>query len=547
MNNKSKFNFINKYLLASLVIAPTAAHAKPTVYNISPRTVLSKIDGSVVVDVNTPSTHQITKAFYGADTNGFSKLPSPSHVRPLGLGYVKFGGNLYSMFNWRLNLYNSNYLGVQSVSPSIESRIQYVQSEYHVTPAFQVNMLGWQPEYTPGGSVSVANTADADHAAKALLFFNGTHKIGLKHILMGNEPFLSGDTHKVQPPSADEYIARYVQYAQALREAHSSLGGKQQDLKLWGPEIATGWIGWQTGHPKDCREDYTLPQGVVCSYGNGQFSEFIPYFLSEISKFEKDPTKNPKGYKMLDYLTWHYYPLFRKHFQDPNSVIVNERGLQDVAGMLESTNVWTHSNYKNKFDSASPRNFTSNIVHKFASWRDQFYPNALLAVTEFGIDSVGNIEYHPIVRPLYLADLMARLGESGVETFFNSFLQGRNGGDQWGMINSEMRTRLYWIYSLFSNNYLGQVIRSSDSFGDKVNSYAVRNDKGLHVFIVNKGPVDKNATLVTNSDAGKKNITDIKLSPWSLSVVTVVDDSTPVVVQQYGATEMGIPADIKYQ
>jgi hypothetical protein len=498
------------------------------------------VQGQVLVDTAQLNNLTISKSFYGADTNGFNRLPSADNVTPLQLGYIKFGGSLHSVYNWNLNLYLDSNSGIQPVYAPLDQRIQSVKETYQATPMFQVNMMGMQPDYNAQGNLVMMNTADADHAANAIRFLNGKRGLGVKNILMGNEPFHYTEVHGVAIPSADEYIEKYIQYAVALRDAQVSIGGRADDLKLWGPELATGWTGWQTTHPKDCTVNYNVPGGMVCSYGNGQFTEFIPYFLSRIAAFEKDQTLNPKGYKLLDYLTLHYYPLFRTQFGAKDSVIVGPDGKQNVAGMLESVNLWTSLDYINKYDAASPKNVAPQIVNKFQNWKNSFYPSAKLAVTEFGVDSVYNIDYHPIVRPLYLADLMARVGEAGVDTFINSFLQGGRYSDKWGMINNDSKTRLYWIYSLFSKNYLGQVLQSTDTFGDKVNVYSVKTATGTNVILVNKDIVEYTTSLNLATKSGQEKAAELTLPAWSVTVASIPDNKGAIEIQQYGAKEMGI-------
>ena len=449
---------------------------------------------------------------------------------------MKFGGSLHSVYNWDLNLYLDYRSGIQAVYAPLDTRIQYVQQQYNSTPMFQVNMLGRQPAYDSNGRVRMANTATAEHAANAIKFLNGQRNLGLKHILMGNEPFLEQEVHGVEIPSADQYIDKYIQYALALRGAQESISGNPNDIQLWGPEMATGWTGWQTTHPTDCKEDGTVPGGYVCSYGNGKFTEFIPYFLSRLAAAEKDPQINPKGYKFLDVLTWHYYPLFRTRFADKDSVIKAPNGQQNVAGMLESVNLWNDVTYVNKYDAASPKSITPKIVQRYQGWRNQYYPTALLAVTEFGVDSVYNINYYPIVRPLYLADLIGRIGSEGVDTFVNSFLQGARGNDLWGMIVNDQRTQLYWVYNMYSNNFLGDVIKATDTYGDMVNVYAVKAANSTNVMIVNKDVITHSPSL--NLTGGKAS--QLTLPPWSLTLVIVPDDGSDIKTQTYGAKEMGI-------
>lgn len=493
-------------------------------------------DGSTTInlDVSVERNITVSKTFYGADTHGFSTLPDPSLVAPLQLGFVKFGGSLHSTYNFELNAYYDD--GIFYVYSPLERRIKLVQQAYKASPMFQINMLGWQPDVgSANGEIVYTDTANAKKAAAAITYLNGTKKLNVENIIMGNEPFESMEVHQKDIPSADEYIAKYIKYAMAVREAEEKASGNANGIKLWGPEIASGWTGWQTTHPDDC------DQQMRCSYGNGEFTEFMPYFLSRLAKFEKDSANNPKKYKMLDVLTWHYYPLFRKNFSDRASIILSNDGTQNVAGMLESVNLWDSKTYINKYDYASPRGIAPNLINKFQDWRNTYYPNAKLAVTEFAVDSVGNIGYHPIVRPLYLADLMAKLASGGVDTFVNSFLQSGEVASSWAMINGQEKSNMYNVYSLFSNYFKGNVLTATDSFGDKVNSYSVKSGMATNVFFVNKDKVAHSTSLNFKKDGNVEEITSLSLPAWSITVLTITEGQTQSIkVRQYGAREMGI-------
>lgn len=504
----------------------------------------SFVEGLVTVNIdsNEQKMIKVTKDFYGADSHGFSELPLASIVQPLNLGYVKLGGHLHSTYNWELNAYfqKSNDSIYYVYSPLVR-RFELIKNNYQSKPMFQVNMHGWQPDKTKEGELRLQNTATANHAGKAIAYINGTKKFGLQNILMGNEPFHSQEVHGTPIPSADEYISKYIEYVLALRNSQEKTSGNSNDIKIWGPEIATGWTGWQTTHPDDCKTDYNNDEVFNCSYGNGKFKEFIPYFLYKISEFEKDPTKNPKKYKMLDYLTFHYYPLFRTDFNDPESIIKNQNGEQNISGMLESVNLWDSENYVNTFDNASPKNITPKILPNFKKWRDQYYPNSKLAVTEFAIDSVDKINYHPIVRPLYLADLMARVANNGVDTFVNSFLQSGTIRNHWALIDGELKTRLYFVYSLFSNYYRGDVVNTVDNLGDSVNSYSVKTASGTNIFLVNKEARKIVTKIQFKTINGIQEITDIELPEWSITTLIVPDNrNEQISVHQYGAKEMEI-------
>jgi hypothetical protein len=359
--------------------------------------------------------------------------------------------------------------------------------------------------------------------------------------MMGNEPFDSEEFHEIHIPSADEYIDKYIDYAMALRTAQEEVSGNPNDIALWGPEINTGWTGWQTNHLPDCITDYGRVEKVKCTYGNGKFTEFIPYFLNRLSVFEKDIFKNPKKYKMLDHLTLHYYSLFRTNFNDPTSIIRDEFGHQNVSAMLESVNLWDSNSYVNLYDSASPKRLAPNIINKFKSWGQKYYPDVKTAVTEFGIDSVDKINYHPIVRPLYLADLVGRAAGAGLDTFVNSFLQSGDVGNSWAMIDRRKKTNLYYVYSLFSNYFLGDVAMTTDNFGDLVNSYSVKTKVGTNIFMVNKDVKAHKSAVQFKNKEKIEDVSVINLPAWSLTVLTVPDNhSEAITVYQYGAKEMGI-------
>lgn len=535
--------------LFTVVFALTsaAAHAEGiSTYEIpvNNRLPTRNIDGFVTIDLlKTEGTKVISKDFYGADSMGFAALPKNSLVTPLELSMIKFGGNVHSTYNWENNtyfdLYHNNFY---TQTESTKSLLQRVRSQYKAEPLFQVNMMGWQPEGLRRNGFTYTNTADAQHAGDFVRSLNETNKTFLKNIIMDNEPFYWKSTHGKYSPSADEYIERFISYVVALKDAQKEINNRPEYLKIWGPEIATGWTGWQTNHSDDCIFNYALKEVVTCTYGeNDEFADFIPYFLSKITEFEQDSIRNPNGYKMLDYLTLHYYPLFREQFDDNGSIITKSIQNQNVAAMLSSVNVWDNISYTNNFDRASPLQTTPMILQKFEQWKNDFYPSAHLAVTEFGIDSVENIGYHPIVRPLYLADLVPRLAQFGVKNFFHSFLQGGQDGSDWALLNGSKKSHLYYIYSLYTNKFKGQGVETSKTYGDEVNAYSVRNANTVTLFVVNKDKKVHNAAIKFANNEMKRDETEVSLMPWSLTVLEIpLTESALIKVYRYGAKEMGI-------
>ncbi len=250
---------------------------------------------------------------------------------------------------------------------------------------------------------------------------------------------------------------------------------------------------------------------------------------------------------MLDYLTFHYYPIFRTSSEDPTSIILDKNGKQNIPGMLEAVNVLDNHNYVNQYDEASPKGVTPKVIRRFQEWSRHYYPDVKLALTAFSIDSVDKISYHPILRPLYLADLVARVANSGVDTFIDSFLQGGSVHNDWGLIDDEQRTNLYYMYSLFSNNYLGNVAKTEDTYGDAINVYSTNNAKEINVFLVNKDAKTHFSTLSFIDEMKEKDIADVIIPPWGLTILKIPNSKdNKIRVLQYGAQEMGIKVDPYY-
>ncbi len=540
-----------KRSLIALVIGLSSASAFAegiTQYQIprNNRLPTRNLDGSVTLDISSAKEAlTVSQNFYGADNKGFARLPSKNIVNQLELSMIKFGGNIHSSYNWENNtyfdLYSNNFY---RVGTSTSSLIQTVRSSYNAEPIFQINMMGWQPVRNANGTLSYEQTADAQHAANFITEINGVQSQGLKNIVMDNEPFHWESTHGAYSPSADEYIEKFIAYVVAMKDAQMEINNRPQDLKIWGPELATGWTGWQTNHPSDCVMNYALKVPATCTYGeNGEFSEFIPYFLSKLSAFENDQVNNPNGYKMLDYLTLHYYPLFREQFNDNGSIITKKMiENQNVAGMLASTNVWDNPSYVNRFDRASPLGTNPQILQKFEAWKNGYYPSAKLAVTEFGIDSIENVGYHPIVRPLYLADMLPRLASFGVKNFFHSFLQGGVNGSDWALINGSNKSHLFYMYSLFTTKFKGSTVETQKTYGDEVNTYSVKSGNVITLFVVNKDTkIHNTAVKLQNGSSLAEDMTEVSLEPWSLTVFEIpLTESGTIKVSRYGAKEMGV-------
>jgi hypothetical protein len=507
----------------------------------------------IVLDLN--KTGQIIdKQFYGTHLDSYSPIPSKLLVDELQVGKIRLGGNEFDVNNWKNNKTITAAGDIKDITNFVD--ISKIFKNYNVSGIFQINLTGFQP-IEVDGHYNIVRTFNEKSAYELVKYLNGTKKLNIVDFSLGNEFSIWNETHHkiwqtTDGVSADEYIDRYIKFAVAVRTAQAEVNGNPNSIKIWGPEISTSWYDWNTGNfTKDCQWT-DIPGQVACSYGQGKFDHFIPYFFSRLKSAEKDPALNPKRYKLLDYMAVHYYPNFRTKNTDPTSVITNSKGRQLIPEMLESTRLLNDPTYTNTIDNSSYKNDKSNILGKMKQWIMQYYPDAKLAMNEFAVDSdYRSNSYHPIIRPLYLADVIGILTKENV-SFFNQFILSSEKGANlpWSMIVGGEKTDLFYMYKLFTNNFLGKIVNVDDNLGDIINAYAVIKNGNINLAIINKDPVEKSVQIYTKENSTKKVMTYL-IPAWSASILNFdknpVNTSRKVKIYQFGANEMGITPDQSYK
>lgn len=508
----------------------------------------------VVVDLSSQG-QTLTRDFYGSQIESRAALPNATLIKELQLGKLRMGGNEYDVFNWETGIsiaQNGEFQKLQK----IEDLAKAFQS-LNAKGIFQINLTGYQPEWN-GNGYNVVRSFDAQAAAEMIKHLNGKLKLGLVDFSLGNEFEQWHYTHSniwdnEDGITADEYIERYIEFAVAIRKAQEEVNGNPNSIKIWGPEFSGSWMDWNTGNfSEDCAWT-DVPAQVACSYGNGQFTHFIPYFLHRLKAAEADKSVNPAGYKLIDKFAFHYYPNFRKKSSDENSIHTDENGRQYVAQMLASTQVLNNANFVNKLDLSSYKGFSPNIIPRMKAWIAQNYPGLDLVMNEFAFDSdYRTFNYHPIVRPLYLADTIGIMASEGV-TFFNNFiLSSPPSGDlPWSLIRQgRFKTHLFHQYKLFTNHFLGQLKMTKDNMGDTLNAYATVEGDELTVVVVNKEPFAQSFDLMTSTQGRESKLTSYSAPAWSTSVLKLKKDpgffTRKYQVLRYGAKEMGIPVESVY-
>lgn len=492
--------------------------------------------------------------FYGSHLDAQSEIPAAQYFNELNVSKIRIGGNEYDVFNPESNLAITNSRGLIKLKGFDE--IAQKLNSHNVKGIFQINLLGYQPELV-GSDYVLKRTFDAQAATRLIKELNGAKKLGIKDFSLGNEFAQWHETHNhiwgsEDGISADEYIERFISYAIALRAGQEAVNGDPNSIKIWGPEISVSWLDWNTGNfANDCEWSDT-PGQVNCHYDNGRFTHFIPYFLSKLKNAEKNAAINPKGYKLLDYFAFHYYPNFRTKISDINSIVTDSSGKQWVAGILEATRVLNDDTYINKIDLSSFKNSSPNILNRMSNWVKDNYPTAKLAINEFALDSdYRTTNYHPIIRPLYLADVVGIVSGFDISYFNHFVFNSPEGVDlPWVMLKGgKIKTDNFMMYKLLSNNFKGTVVEAKDSLGDIVNAYATLDGDMIDVLVVNKEPVAKRIEIEILNGRNSKGVSHV-FPAWSVSVLKL-HRNTGLFTKTYeyfqlGAKEMGIQVDTSY-
>lgn len=521
-------------------------------------TVQKELSGEITINPDTSIIgHKISDSFFGSHLSIDVPFPNEDIVKKLNLGYIRLGGNEFDTYNWE-NSRLHTYDGIRHV-PTLD-QFSKLFKQYGVEGVFQMNMNEFMPIYEEGQYV-VRKIGAAESARRMITKLNGDYAAGIRYISLGNEFAQWHETHKRfwEPGedngiTADDYIERFIKYAIAVREGQEAATGNANDIKIWGPEMSASFFDWQTGNfITDC--EWGGPVGVLCSYGNGEFDHFLPYFAYRLAQAENDPQLNPKGYKLLDVFSIHYYPNFRTDISDVNSIVKDENGKQRIREILASTQLLHNPDFTNLYDISSLRRFQPNVLNRMKKWINDYYPDVEWAVNEFSVDSdYRSFAYHPIIRPLYMADFIGILAQFKFNRMNLFLLNTQFPIDlPWAIIRDNQPTSSYHMYKLFTDYFKGDLIPSEDNLGDVVNSYSLIDEinQKVRVFIINKDAKEHNVAIKypLNNWLGISNISkiaNVNLAAWSVTVMEfdkIINSSSAIKVYEYGAKQMGVEVD----
>ncbi|MCS7230712.1 MAG: CIA30 family protein [Elusimicrobiota bacterium] len=415
-------------------------------------------------------------------------FPNEDLVKALNIKVLRAGGNLMSRYNWRTSRYRDTSIGETYVYelPKIDEFVEYSR-RIGAEPLIQINMLGYAPNEK---NDNFEFCMDEKDAADLVYYLNGIKKYDVTFFEMDNEPCIWHLTHKdvqQKPISISEYFEKLKKFVIAMREAQSKVSKKP--LKIFAPAICTSWLDWGT-------------------YGDITYNGCegaVDYLIKKCAEFERNKKENPKGYRLIDVVSFHIYPRFRINWEDPYDFIP-----QGTEKMLESTRTFWDEEYINYYDYNQVRGIITRVIPRFNEWISRYNPSLELAITEINVDSMGKVNYPNVVRPLFMADIYGISAKYGVDYIMQFCLNDYEGG--FGMINeSDEENVNYYVFKIFSENFnKGYVLNTTNLSNKNISLYANKFDDKINIIIVNKNNFDipikleidfsqKNTSLVFDS------------------------------------------------
>jgi Glycoside hydrolase family 44 len=363
--------------------------------------------------------HPIDPNVYGIQQGGLD----PEFAKEIKLPNTRWGGDDTTRYNWQVDSSNDGadfyFLGgngeatptpsaqvdtiISNLRPAGTSTlitipiIPYINSTSQYTCSYRVSVYGPQQATNPyfqlpnGDQCGNGVTPNGDQILDTNIYYNhidntpniqadwinhlkgkfGEGKTGAHYFQLDNEPSGWGNTHVDVEPNGviyDTIIDLGQKYASMIKHV-------VPNSEVMGPSDFTlgGWIG-----------DQTQQNGLYA----GQ------YYLQAMKKYQHE-----NGVRLIDYFDEHYY----NNGTDTASELAITRSLWDPTF---NSGTWVE-----QFVFDGPM----QLIPRFKSWIQQYYPGTRLAISEYGFGYDGTL-----VGALTEADALGIFGRQGLD-FANMF------------------------------------------------------------------------------------------------------------------------------
>jgi hypothetical protein len=407
-----------------------------------------EVQAEIIIDNSLRNKQKVPPYLFGANWGVWLNLPSERKVAALKLKILRAGGPFMDRYNWRNGKYT--FPGNDRVisMTSLDEYIAYCR-RIGAEPLIQINALGYAPEGKSGEKFS--QCMGEQDAVDLLRYLNQKKGYNVKFFEIGNEPFIWHKVHfdvRKTPCSMDEYFSLFRKISIALKRTQNEINPNLK-IKIMGPSF--------------CLEDMQLS-------GVGDF-------LQKCNAFQNNHKENPQGIRILDVLSFHYFPSFDGYLTGQHP--------QNIATILGSTLSWWDASYSNKHDYHLPFGSNAEILPRLKKLIENNYAGTELALTEFNIEGESMVEYDPLIKVLYLADLYGIMAKYQLN-YFTQFVL--NSSDHYAALLDDLDnlTPLYYPFSLYSQYFQGSLLETRTTLPEKLNVYACNNNGSIIVMVINK-------------------------------------------------------------
>ncbi len=355
--------------------------------------------------------HPISPDIYGIASYGLD----PAFAAEIRVPNVRWGGDTTTRYNWLADSSNMGFdwyfLGGSGQSNPVPSAsvdqmistyaaagarplitvpiIPFVNRSSALTCSFPVSIYGPQEKIDPydhpdgnqcGNGISILGQQIIDtdiyanHIDNSVSLQQGWigHLIstfgtaangGVPYYQLDNEPSGWSNTHRDVMPSGAAYpeiVSLGKAYAEMIKASDPS-------AQVFGPSdySGNGWIG-----------NPAQQNGLLA----GQ------YYLQQMAAYEQQ-----HGQRILDYFDEHYYAT----------------STDDASGLASTRTLWDPTYWPGSSIFGAPM----QLIPRFESWIQRFYPGTKLSISEYGFSTGRN----PLVDGLTQADVLGIFGREGLD------------------------------------------------------------------------------------------------------------------------------------
>ncbi len=434
--------------LANPVDLTRMRSSPPKYYLLGPEAYFPKqAQAKITIDSSLENKHEVAPYLFGANWGVWLGLPDQKKVSLLKPKILRAGGPFMDRYNWRNGKYTFPGNSREITMASLDEFIAYCR-RIGAEPLIQINALGYASEGKNPGKFQCLDEKDA---VGLLKYLNQEKGYNVKFFEIGNEPFIWHKVHfdaRKTSCSIEEYFTLFKRISLVLKKAQEEINPDLK-IKIFGPAF--------------CLEDMQLAA--------------IKGFLQKCNIFQNNQAENPQKIRILDVLSFHFFP----SFVDP---LTGERQA-DITSILGSTQSWWNAAYSNNYDYSLPFGFVAEILPRLKKLIEDNYAGTELALTEFNIESQSMVEYDPLIKVIYLADLYGVMAKYQLNYFMQFCL---NSSDQNIALLDDLDnlTALYYPFSLYSEHFQGFLLDAKTNLPEKLNVYACNNKNDTIIMVINK-------------------------------------------------------------